>query len=79
MKLQVYDAPTKKDALVRLKLQDAGDGEITLLAVDEDGNEVNCGMLLRFRPDGTILRMANVNADLGFVLDDDEYIKFEDE
>jgi hypothetical protein len=79
MKLQVYENPTKKDPVVRLKLEDGGDGEINLYAVDEEGEGVDCGLLLRFKSNGKILRMASVNSDLGFALDDDEHIEFEDE
>jgi hypothetical protein len=77
MKLQVYEATTKKEEIVRLKLEDDGDGNITLCAVSGEGNVVYCGALLRFKSNGTILRLAAVSDEIGFALDDGR-IKFED-
>jgi len=54
---------------IQLKLVDREDGEVSVVAVDEDGERVADGYLITFTSDGKI-RLANgVNKTLGFSLD----------
>ena len=79
MKLQVYEpTTTKKEVIVRLKLGADGN-DVTVIAVDEDGDRVDAGTLLTFKSNGTILRMHYVSDELGFAVDDKGRIEFEDE
>jgi hypothetical protein len=79
MKLQVYGVPAEKEEIVRLKLIDNDWDDIRLYAVDEDGGQVDGGWLLKFKSNGTILRVPRVSDKLGFVLDARGRIEFEDE
>jgi hypothetical protein len=79
MKLQVYEATAKKEEIVRLKLSDDGNGDIDLFAVDEGGYRVPYGWLLTLKTNGMLLRHRAVSNKLGFDLDCDGCIKFENE
>ena len=87
LKLQAYKPQPEEEKITRVKLEDGsgydygdgyGSGIVTVVAVDKDGNRVDQGILFRLLPNGTIQRMASVNPNLGFVLDDKGCIKFED-
>ena len=78
LKLQAYKPQPEEEKITRVKLEDDGSGIVTVVAVDKDGNRVDQGILFRLLPNGTIQRMASVNPNLGFVLDDKGCIKFED-
>ena len=54
---------------IQLKLVDREDGEVSVVAVDEDGERVPAGYLITFTPDGKIRRAKSVNDELGFSLD----------
>ena len=78
-KLQVYDpTPREEEKITRVKLLDYGYGIVTVIAVDKDGYEVAAGNLFQLLPNGKIQRVRCVNPDLGFMLDDEGRIKFED-
>lgn len=65
------------DTLVRLRLNDDEDGDITVLAVDSDGDEI-C-RLVCFKKNGKISLCTGVSDNLGFKLDSDQSIKTEKE
>lgn len=76
MKLKIYEEKEKKeDKTVRLKLKDDEDGDISLIAVDKDGDEMIAGTLLVMQDDGTLYLNEDINEDLGFKLDKDGRIK----
>ena len=77
LKLQAYKPQPEEEKITRVKLYDHGSGNVTVIAVDKDGNRVDQGILFCLLPNGTIQRMPSVNPDLGFVLDDKGRIKFE--
>ena len=82
MKYEIYTehAPKEKSP-VRLRLvRDVHfRDEVTIFAVDEDGNRLSQGSLLSFLPGGRIMRHTGVNPALGFNLDDRGCIKLEGE
>ena len=78
LKLQAYKPQPDEEKITRVKLRDDS-GNVTVIAVDKDGNRVDQGILFCLLPYGTIQRMPSVNPNLGFVLDDKGRIKFEDE
>ncbi len=67
-KLEVFGAPTEREAVVRLKLEGDGD-EVWLIAVDAVGNKLPTGYLGRFTPEG-IAPSLSVNPDLGLALNE---------
>jgi maltose-binding protein MalE len=70
MKLQVF-GQEKKDEIIRLKLMDRGtSGDVTLVAVDKNGEIVDQGYILSIQTDGTIYLHCDVSPDLGFKLTD---------
>jgi hypothetical protein len=64
-----------EDKKTILRLEDDGDGECRIVAVDEDGDSVSGGNLILFKRDGTIQRCTSVNDGLGFKLDGNERIE----
>ncbi len=69
MRVEIFDAPDTDEQVLRLRLvQDGPSGDIRLLAVDKDGDQVRCGKLLKFRPGG-VYRYAGINRDIGLGLD----------
>ena len=77
LKLQAYNPRETEENITRVKLEDHGSGIINVVVVDEDGAQIDQGILFCLLPNGTIQRMPSVNPDLGFVLDDKGRIKFE--
>lgn len=80
MKLEVYNE-NQMDVVdpVRLKLEQDSDGEIVVMAVDKDGDRVYRGSLLRFKPDGSVIRPRGVDPKLGFKLDDKQQLVIKDD
>ena len=82
MKYEIYsESATKEKPPVRLRLvRDVHfRDEVTIIAVDGDGNRASQGDIITFTPDGRIQRHARVNPNFGFDLDDRGRIKLEDE
>lgn len=78
MKLEVYEEKEKKEKkTVRLRLKDYEDGDVSLLVVDKDGDEMKAGTLLVLQEDGTLYLNENISKDLGFKLDGDGKLKVE--
>jgi len=69
MKLEVYNSPKPEEEVIRLKLTEHGPN-VALMAVNKDGNVVLGGYLLVITLNGHIKLSRNVNADLGFELDE---------
>jgi hypothetical protein len=76
MKLKVFEQEQEKEKEVILKLEEWSDG-IVLIAVDEDGNKVVRGKLLRLQNNGMIHLYRAIDTDLGFQLDSKGRIKIE--
>ena len=66
MKLKVYKEEKDGEKIVRFKLCDE-DNKINLIAVDEQGNRINCGQILSISTEGLHLH-RNVNKDIGLPL-----------
>lgn len=80
MKLKVYQSKTvESEPVVRLALREDDDGDITLMAVDEQGKRKYCGDLLTIASDGFIKRHIAVDPDLGFQLDNNERVLLDTE
>src|SRR3990167_629222 len=75
MKLLVYGEGESDQA--RLRLVRAGDF-IRVVVVNQEGYTVDRGVLVQFRPDGTMGRLSGVGWNLGFRLDSEGKIKLED-
>lgn len=77
MKLEIWEEE-KKNNPVRLRLIDSedGSGEIVLKAVDSEGDTIISGNILGILKDGTIKRKIKVNRSLGFKLDSEGRVKF---
>ena len=69
MELKIYEEKEKKVS-VRLCLKGAGDGEVKVCCVDEDGEIIDAGNVLVFQSDGRIRMCGGVNDDVGFKLSD---------
>jgi hypothetical protein len=74
MKLKIYGKSDPVKAPVRLRLVPSG-SNVTLEAVDENGDRVDRGCLLLITRNGTIHRPRGVSRDLGFQLDSYGHIK----
>jgi len=70
MKLRVYGEEEKKDPVVNLKLVQKEDGYVDLIAVNEEGEPIFSGKILKILPDGTFSRYIRVNPLLDFNIDD---------
>lgn len=69
MKLEIYKQEKSIEKQpVRLALEKTSEG-ISVIAVDEHGNPIPAGYLIRFKWDGTVLRNTNVSEELGFQFD----------
>ena len=79
MKLQAYNPRETEEKSTRVKLHDHGNGNVSVVAVNKDGQQIFPGNLFQLQSDGMIWRACHVNPDLGFVLDDRGRIKFTDE
>lgn len=78
MKFKVFNEPEEsKEKEVTLALRDTGDGEVSVVAVDADGDIVMGGYLCKFRTNRRLMLNENVNTDLGFDLDGDGAIEAE--
>ena len=77
MKLEIYheEKETVVEEPVRLALEADGNGGVTLIAVDKDGEIVDAGNLIKICKDGTFYREGSVNETLGFKLDKDGRIR----
>ena len=75
MKLLMYEGVSHEDESVCfLQLIRCGT-EIIVVAVDNFGEEITGGTLVRFYPNGTFTRCKKVNEKLGFQLDSEGRIK----
>jgi len=72
MKVVVYKEDEVPEQVLRLKLQsDPLDKDaVYLKVVNERGEFVYCGSILKIGSDGKINRISSVNADLGLDLDE---------
>ena len=73
---KIFDKPVKVKKKVYLKLVPAifTDAELSLIAVDEEGNNIVGGTLMEFYPNGTFVRRKFVVHDLGVKLDEESRI-----
>lgn len=67
MKFMAFD--NTKERVQLLKLENAIDGTVMLLAVDECGKKIESGILLTINTDGTITLASGVNNCCGLKLD----------
>lgn len=74
MKLGI--AGTTDRGTVFLKLEQDGNG-ISVVACDSKGNHREAGYLVRFNPDGTLMRWTSVESGLGFSLNCEGQIEIE--
>ena len=70
MELEIWDEKQDEEEPVRLRLVKRDSGDITLIAVDEEGDKIRWGNLLTLRSNGSVYRHEGVNENLGFDLDD---------
>ena len=56
MKIEMYEEKEKPEEVLRLKAYVDDDGDFNVVAVDEKGNELDCGNILIIEPDGTLMR-----------------------
>jgi hypothetical protein len=69
MRLEIYeDRKDKEETVIRLKLCRDHFG-VSVEAVDDKGNRIPQGTLVRFDATGTLSLMHTVNSELGFELD----------
>ena len=69
VKLRVYkDEDAEKEKEIFLKLKEAENG-VTVVVVDENGNECDGGLLVRFTGTGTLRLFRGINPEFGFSLD----------
>ncbi len=69
MKLEIYDATkAEENPPVRLRLKKCNGG-IEVVAVDNTGNTLTAGHLLKFSNNGSVFRQSVVNPAFGFDLD----------
>lgn len=67
MELKVYKEKVKEEKkIVHLKLEGEGN-QINLIAVDEYGHRISCGLLLSINKEGFCIH-RNVNKDIGLPL-----------
>ncbi len=79
MKFEIFNKPRKpKEKSVMLRIGLHPDG-CEIVAVDDNGDPIPMGRLLRFEKSGKIFRLRNINPDLGFALDECGRIKLEEE
>lgn len=78
MELEIFEPrEINNDHPIRLSLNYTLDGDIMVVAVNENGRVIQRGHLIRFQSDGTIARHSNINEDLGFDLDRKGLIKID--
>lgn len=75
MKLEIFGQSTKKEPILRLKLAHSGDGDVTLVAVDERGDRVDRGNILTITSNGKLMRHSWINENLGLSLDGNRRIE----
>lgn len=80
MRLEIYnEKPKDQEKVVRLRLIEQYKGEITVVAVRDDGTMDGCAYLLDFHSESRRIRLrAGVNPNLGFNLDKKGRIEIED-
>jgi len=66
MKLKIYSESKEEQTPVCLKLVEGTNGDVRLVACDEEGNPVYAGNILDIREDGKIHLYPGVDPDLGF-------------
>ncbi len=74
MKFEIYNEKNEEEKKVYLKLEKVGD-TIHIIAVDELGDEYECGNLLHINSNGVIIRCTAIDPNLGFKLDENGRIK----
>ena len=79
MKLEIYGEKEEEGKTVRLRLVKDDDDDIQIYAVDKNGEKVLGGLIGWFNRKGKLNLCSGVNPDLGFQLDEDSRIKFDEE
>lgn len=78
MKLLMYELHEwNREEIAWLALRQQGDG-VVVHVVDEKGEHIEAGNLIKFRNDGGMERLGGVNDALGFQLDERGRIKEEE-
>ena len=77
MILRAYRPDATPDKVVRIDVKQSADG-IVINAVDENGDIVAGGHLVKLRTTGRIWHCRNVDPDLGFDLDGNGRIKLDE-
>ena len=76
MQFRVHNEPKqKREEIVNLKLEQAVNGGVGVIIVNDEGERVRQGYLLEFKKDGTIYMYRAVGEQFGFQLDSDARIK----
>jgi len=76
MKLEVYDEKKEDVDVLRLKLVPSN-GDVLLIAVDEDGNSISTGTILEIQENGMLRLVSNISVSLGLELDNKQRIKID--
>ena len=73
---KIFNKPVDVEKEVYLKLVPSTftDSELSLIAVDKDGNDIMGGILMVFYSNGTFARRKSVVRDLGVKLDEEDRI-----
>lgn len=66
-----------KDKALQLKLVDAEDGIIVVKLVNEVGEDIHCGNLVTFYPDGKVYLNSCVNVNIPIKLNQNRQIVFD--
>lgn len=69
MKFKVFKESKQVKSTVYLKLENSDDGDVNLIACNEDGKRLSAGNILDIRSNGTLRRHACVSEELGLQLE----------
>jgi len=59
----------KESSSITLRLHDEGDGEVSVIAVDDSGNRITGGSICSFTTSGTLSLHGSISKSLGLKLD----------
>jgi hypothetical protein len=79
MKIEVYRPDVPEEKTIRLALIQHDWNEVTLAAVDADGEQIQRGRLISISPGGQLRRCVDINRELGLHLDREGRIVVEGE
>lgn len=76
MKIKRFQKGNKDMNALQLKLVDGNEGAVVVRLVNEVGEEIHCGNLVTFYPDGTVALNHCVNVNLPFTLNSKRQLTF---